>query len=85
MSTTTTVVILAIVVVIAIVGAVLVTRTRRRRAQASEQLGLPPLGALSGEPIDKVTASRVAPEEAPTQHANNDPSGAESTKPQPEQ
>ncbi len=60
MSTTTTVIIVAALVVLAAVVVLVVVRTRRRRAQASARMGLPPLGALSGDGTDKVRASNAA-------------------------
>lgn len=85
MSTTTIVVIIAIVIALGILGAVLVARTRRRQAQASARMGLPDLGTLSGEPIDKVTATRAATDREDTIHSDTGPSGGGPAKPQPEQ
>lgn len=85
MSTTTIVVIVAIVIVLGVLGAVLVARTKRRQAQASERMGLPPLGTLAGEPIDEVTASRAAAERERETHNEVRASGAGPAKPQPEQ
>jgi hypothetical protein len=86
-STTTIVILVAIVVLLAVVASVLAVRSRRRRAQASEQLGLPPLGALSGEPIDTVTASRAVSEDARSRSGDTRsvPSEAGRAKPQPDQ
>jgi hypothetical protein len=44
------------VVVIAVIVILLVVRARRRRAGASHRLGLPELGALSTDGLDKVHA-----------------------------
>jgi hypothetical protein len=85
MSTTTLVVIVAIVVVLGILGAVLVARTKRRQAQASERMGLPPLGTMAGEPIDEVSASRVAAERDNRPHGKPTTPGGGAAKPQPDQ
>ena len=44
------------VVVIALVVTLLTLRSRRRRASASHRVGLPELGALSTDGLDKVHA-----------------------------
>lgn len=58
MTTTTVVVVILIALVVAAVVIGLVVRSRRRGAQAAERMGLPPLGAVSGDPVDP-SASEV--------------------------
>ncbi|GAA3605688.1 hypothetical protein [Microlunatus ginsengisoli] len=53
MSTATILWILAAIVVIAIVVTLLAVRARRRRVQSAQRIGLPDLGALSTEGLDK--------------------------------
>jgi hypothetical protein len=53
MSTATILGIVVAVVVVAIVVTLLIVRARGRRAQASHRIGLPDLGALSTEGLDK--------------------------------
>ncbi len=55
--TTTALVIIALVVIVLAVVVALTVRARRRGAQASERMGLPPLGAVSGEPLDTAPAT----------------------------
>ena len=57
MSTATILGILAAIVVIAIVATLLKLRARRRRAAARTHIGLPDLGALSTEGLDKEHAA----------------------------
>lgn len=64
MSTTTVIVIIAVVVAFGTLGAILVARSRRRGAQASQRMGLPDLGTMSGEPLDETPSS--ATREMPT-------------------
>lgn len=55
--TTTSIVIIAVVVIVLALVAVMVVRGRRRAAQASERMGLPPLGTVSGDPVGPATTS----------------------------
>jgi hypothetical protein len=57
MSTATILGILAAIVVIAMVATLLTLRARRRRAAARTHIGLPDLGALSTEGLDKEHAA----------------------------
>lgn len=60
MSTAAIVWVVVAVVVIAAVVILVVLRTRRRHAQASHRMGLPDLGALSTDGLDKQHASGPA-------------------------
>jgi hypothetical protein len=57
MSTATILGIIAVIVVIAIVATLLALRSRRRRAANRAHMGLPDIGALSTEGLDKEHAS----------------------------
>jgi hypothetical protein len=57
---TTTAIIIAVVVVIGVLGTILVARSRRRGAQASERMGLPPVGTLSGEPLNEAPSTTTS-------------------------
>ena len=57
MSTAAIVWIVVAVVVIAAIVVLLVLRGRRRREQSSHRMGLPKLGALSTEGLDKAHAT----------------------------
>jgi flagellar basal body-associated protein FliL len=48
MSTTAIILIIVAVVVVAVVATIVLLRARKRGAQASAQMGLPEIGALSG-------------------------------------
>lgn len=64
---TTTAIIIVAIVVIAV--AVVAVRARRRGAQASERMGLPPIGALSGDPVDGPTAPTTGGSDTATSDA----------------
>lgn len=57
MSTAAIVWIVVAVIVIALIVILLALRARRRHAQASHRMGLPALGALSTEGLDKEHAA----------------------------
>ena len=58
MSTAAIVWIVVAVVVIAVVVTLLALRARRRRSQAGHRMGLPELGALSTDGLDKAHAAQ---------------------------
>ncbi len=60
MSTATIVWIVVAVVVIAAIVTLVVLRARRQRATASYRMGLPELGALSTDGLDKAHAAGTA-------------------------
>ena len=76
---TTTAIIIAVVVAIGVLGTILVARARRRGAQASQRMGLPPLGTISGEPLEETpsttTSAKSATPRTGGSRAENAPSG----------
>jgi len=80
MSTTTAIVIIAVIVLIGVLGAILVARSRRRGAQASQRMGLPDLGAISGEPLDQTPSTTTTGKKATPRTGGSRAANAQSGK-----
>lgn len=66
----TTVLIVAVIVVVAVIAITMVMRTRKRRSAASSGIGLPDLGVLSMDGMDKKQSGPSPQAQEPTAEAD---------------